>query len=275
MEIPIYQVDAFTDRLFGGNSAAFCPLESWLDDETLQSIAIENNLSETAYIVPEEGGYHLRWFTPALEVDLCGHATLAAAFVHFLENPADEKVDFTSRSGRLTVFKEGDRLRMDFPAKELEPIALPEAIAGWLKEGVVGCFDGMYLVVVLDNEARVAEVTPDLDALVKLNKFGVVITARGDAPEVDFVSRFFAPDAGIIEDPVTGSAHCLLTPYWSKALGKKELEAVQISARRGYLHCIDKGDRVEISGQARLYLKGRIFVKELPEKSPSTMVVKP
>lgn len=260
MEIPFYQVDAFTNRLFGGNPAAVCPLESWLDDDVLQSIAAENNLSETAFIVPDDGVYHLRWFTPAVEVDLCGHATLATAFVLFMEDPSLEKVEFNCRSGRLVVYKDENRLRMDFPAHEVKPVELPEPLAGWLGRDIVGCFEGIYLMVVLPDAKRVSELEPDLTALNELNAFGVIMTAKGDGADCDFVSRFFAPAAGILEDPVTGSAHCILAPYWSEVLGKKELEAVQISKRRGHIRCICKGERVELLGQARLYAKGTIFI---------------
>ncbi len=260
MEIPLYQVDAFTKKLFGGNPAAVCPLDSWLDDDTLQSIAAENNLSETAFMVHQNGSWHLRWFTPAVEVDLCGHATLAAAYVLFMENPSMEKVEFNSRSGELVVYKEGDRLRMDFPALAVKPVDLPEPLVEWLGKDIVGCFEGIYLMVVLPNAKSVADLEPNLDALLRLESFGVIVTAQGDGVDCDFVSRFFAPKAGILEDPVTGSAHCLLTPYWSDVLGKKQLEAIQISPRRGYLHCVHRGERVDLLGHARLYAQGRIFL---------------
>ncbi len=260
MEIPLYQVDAFTKKLFGGNPAAVCPLDSWLDDDTLQSIAAENNLSETAFFVPQNGAFHLRWFTPKVEVDLCGHATLASAYVLFMENPSLEKVEFDTRSGRLVVYNDGDFLRMDFPALPLKPVDLPEPLADWLGRDIVGCFERLYLMVVFPEAKKVADLVPDQDALLRVDIFGLIVTARGDGPDCDFVSRFFAPKAGIPEDPVTGSAHCLLTPYWSKVLGKKQLEAIQISSRRGYIRCIHRGDRVELRGQARLYAKGRIFL---------------
>ncbi len=264
MEIPLYQIDVFTKKLFGGNPAAVCPLDSWLDDETLQSIAAESNLSETAFFVPQNGIFHLRWFTPKVEVDLCGHATLAAAYVLFMENPSMEKVEFNTRSGRLVVYKDGDGdgecLRMDFPALMVKPVDLPEPLADWLGRDTVGCFEGLYLMVVFPEAKKVAALVPNLDALLRLDAFGIIVTARGDGPDCDFVSRFFAPKAGILEDPVTGSAHSLLTPYWSDILGKKQLEAIQISSRRGYLRCIHRGERVDLIGQARLYAKGRIFL---------------
>ena len=262
MEIPLYQVDAFTNQLFGGNPAAVCPLDSWLHDNTLQSIAAENNLSETAFFVPQNRIFHLRWFTPTVEVDLCGHATLAAAYVLFMENPSTEKVEFNTRGGRLVVYKDGDGdfLRMDFPALAVKPVDLPEPLVDWMGKDIVGCFEGLYLMVVLPEAKKVADLVPNLDALLRLNASGVIVTAQGDGADCDFVSRFFAPEAGILEDPVTGSAHCLLTPYWSDVLGKKQLEAIQISSRRGYLRCIHRGERVELLGQARLYAKGRIFL---------------
>lgn len=262
MKIKIYQVDAFTNKLFGGNPAAVCPLEEWIDDALMQQIAMENNLAETAFYVKRENLYQIRWFTPKVEVDLCGHATLAAAYVLFHhENHWGDVIHFYStRSGDLTVTKQDESLTLNFPTDIFEEITLSAS----LKSG----FDIMPLralkgktdyVLVFDRESQVKNMQPNLSNIAKLDGRGVIATAKGD--EADFVSRFFAPQSGIDEDPVTGSAHTTLTPYWSKELGKTELTAVQLSGRKGYLQCKLSGDRVEISGQAKLYLKGEIYTQ--------------
>ena len=263
-EIALYQVDAFTDRPFGGNPAAVCPLESWLPDATLQAIAAENNLSETAYFVPEKDGYRLRWFTPAIEVALCGHATLASAYViaHHID-PAMERVVFHSKSGPLTVTRAGEVFTLDFPSEPPAPFddggkvaaALGVAPREVLKAPKV---DGGKLMAVLANEAEVQGAEPDLEKVKRLPGDGLIVTAPGD--NVDFVSRYFAPHAGIPEDPVTGSAHCVLTPFWAKRLGKAQLQARQISERGGDLTVEDRGARTLISGQVSPYLQGRIRV---------------
>ena len=263
-EIILYQVDAFTDRPFGGNPAAVCPLDTWLPDATLQAIAAENNLSETAYFVPEEGGYRLRWFTPAIEVALCGHATLASAYVIATYiDPAMEKVVFHSKSGPLAVTRKGEFFTLDFPS---EPPAafddggkIAEAL-GIVPQEVVKApkVDGGKMMAVLASEAEVRGAAPNLEKVKNLPGDGLIITARGE--KVDFVSRYFAPHAGIPEDPVTGSAHCVLTPYWARRLGKATLKARQISARGGDLTVEDKGERTLISGQVSPYLEGRIRV---------------
>ena len=263
MKIPLFQIDAFTSRIFGGNPAAVCPLESWLPDETMQAIATENNLSETAFFVEttflDKRGdhYDLRWFTPTAEVDLCGHATLATA--HLLINVlgmADGAVHFETRSGRLSVRPDGERLEMDFPAQppELWPSneALDEAM-GATPEEVLG---HIKCIAVYGDEAQVRALAPDMGKLVGLSYEGVIATAPGD--EVDFVSRYFAPKVGIPEDPVTGSAHCELTPYWAKRLGREQLSARQISLRGGALTCRLQGNRVLLSGRAVKYLEGVI-----------------
>ena len=260
MQIPIYQVDAFTSRLFAGNPAAVCPLKEWLPDDKMQAIALENNLSETAFFVPEDGYYKLRWFTPKVEVDLCGHATLASAFVIFNELRQDEsEVRFQTRSGELIVRRDGDRLTMDFPARppaECNDVH-PDLITalGGDPEKVLASQD--YLVV-YRTEDEVRALKPDMDPLAQVDRFAVIVTAPGK--QVDFVSRFFAPSKGVPEDPVTGRAHTTLIPYWSKRLGKKELHAFQVSPRGGELWCVDRGDRVSISGHAVRYLTGTIEV---------------
>ena len=256
---PIFQVDAFTGELFGGNPAAVCPLEAWLPDETLQAVAAENNLSETAFFVPCPGGYELRWFTPQFEVDLCGHATLAAAFV-VLEKiaPDRDEVRFETQSGELVVTRDGDRLAMDFPARPAQPIDPPPGLVDALGGEPASIAAARDLLVVYATEAEVAELDPDMRALAGLDQLGVIVTAPGES--VDFVSRFFCPAAGIPEDPVTGSAHCTLVPYWSRRLDKKKLHARQISKRGGELFLEDRGDRVRIAGRAVLYLEGTVRV---------------
>lgn len=258
--LKIYQVDAFTSELFGGNPAAVVPLDAWLADEMMQQIAMENNLAETAFIVNEPDGYRIRWFTPAVEVDLCGHATLAAAYVFFNElSHAGNSISFHSRSGVLTVTRNGNELMLDFPKDEMKEIPLSADIISAFAEKPVTAFKGKTdYMIVFGSEAEIAAMVPDLP---KINAFpgrGIIVTAKGN--DVDFVSRFFAPQSGINEDPVTGSAHTTLTPYWSAQLGKKTLKALQISPRRGELTCTMQGERVLIAGQGRLYLKGEIFI---------------
>ena len=262
MQLSLYQLDAFTDKVFGGNPAAVVPLTSWLSDETMQAIAAENNLAETAFYVPTEAGFHIRWFTPTVEVDLCGHATLASAYVLFaLENYAHDEINFDSRSGVLNVRKEGDWLVLNFPADSihkqlLSPPALLEALGEISPVEILrGKTDFM---AVLESEEQVRTLQPDIIVLSTLPARGVIITAPGDS--VDFVSRFFAPQSGIAEDPVTGSAHTTLTPYWADKLGKTEMEALQVSARGGVLKTKLIGDRVEIAGQVKLYLRGTIEI---------------
>jgi predicted PhzF superfamily epimerase YddE/YHI9 len=260
MRLPIYQVDAFTDCLFGGNPAAIVPLETWLPDELLQEIASENNLSETAYFVRLKEGFHLRWFTPACEVDLCGHATLATAHVLWRHLRYDgNTVRFCSRSGWLGVGREADFYVLDFPTDELEKVRTPGIVAQALEctpaETLKGRED--YLVI-LKNESMVENLAPDYKLLATLKTRGIIATAPG--VEVDFVSRCFYPSFGINEDPVTGSAHTTLTPYWAGRLGKTELTARQISRRGGFLKCRLSGDRTFIMGKAVTYLIGQIEV---------------
>jgi PhzF family phenazine biosynthesis protein len=261
MTIPIYQADAFTDQLFGGNPAAICPLTEWLPDEVMQKIAVENNLAETAFFVKTDKGFLLRWFTPEYEIDLCGHATLASAHILFTElgYTADTIHFETVKAGVLTVQRDGDKYTMDFPSRPPIPIEIPnglvEALGGNEPLSILRSRD-YFLVYKTEDEVR--SITPDFAKLSKIDTLGVIVTAPGK--EVDFVSRFFAPSAGIPEDPVTGSAHCNLIPYWAKKLGKTKLHAYQISARKGELWCELKGDRVLMSGKAVTYLKGEIYL---------------
>jgi PhzF family phenazine biosynthesis protein len=259
LKIPVYQVDAFASRVFSGNPAAVCPLKKWLPDEQMQAIAAENNLPMTAFFVPNPDGYDIRWFTPEVEVALCGHATLASAFIIFHDlAPAAKSVRFETKSGALVVTRDGDLLSMDFPSRP--PVACefsPElaAMLGSQPEAMLKARDYM---AVYATEEEVKKVAPDLDALKQMDTFGLIVTAPGK--QVDFVSRFFAPAQGILEDPVTGSAHCTLIPYWSKRLGKKKLHAQQVSARGGELWCEDRGERVSISGKAVRFLEGSIYL---------------
>ncbi|HEX5748185.1 MAG TPA: PhzF family phenazine biosynthesis protein [Archangium sp.] len=255
----LYQVDAFSSQVFGGNPAAVCPLDAWLPDEVLQAIAAENNLSETAFVLRDEvRGWQIRWFTPLQEVDLCGHATLAAAYILFTRlAPGLERAQFNSRSGPLVVTQqEGEWMEMDFPSRPPEPCALPEGLVEALGAEPRETLLSRDLLAVFDTEEQVRALAPDMAKLAQLEYFAVTATARGS--EADFVSRFFAPRVGVPEDPVTGSAHCTLVPYWAQKLGKRQLLAHQISHRGGVLQCEDRGERVGISGQAVLYLEGHI-----------------
>jgi len=257
--LDIFQIDAFADAVFRGNPAAVCPLTEWLPEEVMQAIAAENNLSETAFFVPANNGYDLRWFTPALAVELCGHATLATAYLILTRlTPGDDAVEFETRSGRLTVTRDGDRFFLDFPAYRGEEVACPPYLSAGL--GVVprAVVAGPNYMAVLETEADVAGLRPDMAALEKLHPRGVIVTAPGEM--CDFVSRYFGPSFGVPEDPVTGSAHCMLIPYWAKRLEKSSLDARQISARGGRLWCEDRGDRAGIGGTAVMYLEGRITV---------------
>lgn len=260
MELKIYQVDAFADKVFSGNPAAVCPLQEWLPAETMQNIAMENCLAETAFYVSEKEGLRIRWFTPTVEVDLCGHATLATAFVLFHhENYQGDKITFNSRSGPLTVAKSGDTLTLNFPIDSLKEVdSIPE-----LEEGLgvksLKTFKGKTdYMLVYENEDQIQHMSPNFKMIGKVEARGIIVTAKGK--QVDFVSRFYGPQSGMDEDPVTGSAHTSLTPYWAKVLNKTEFTALQLSKRIGKLKCKLLGDRVEISGQAKLYLVGKIFI---------------
>lgn len=261
MRLPIYQVDAFADAVFKGNPAAVIPLETWLPDATMQAIAAENNLAETAFFVRGKDGYGLRWFTPEVEVDLCGHATLASAWVIFNRlDGASNSIEFHTRSGRLKVTQDGEsgRLVLDFPAR---PPETATACAGLLQaigiapKEVLGATK--YLLVYDDAEI-VRGLRPDMTGLMNLDRDGVIVTAPGDRPGIDCVSRYFVPAAGIPEDPVTGSAHCTIVPYWAKRLGKSEIIAYQASARGGTLYCRLDGDRVCMAGSCVPYLEGSV-----------------
>lgn len=260
MKLKIYQVDAFTDKIFGGNPAAVCPLENWLSDQEMQAIANENNLAETAFFVKETEGYHIRWFTPKAEVDLCGHATLASAYVLFeLLAYREDMINFQSRSGILTAQKNGDKITLNFPLDTIEKIELTQGFLDCFDIKAIEAYKGQadYLLI-FANQQEIEKAIPNLSAIAKYDKRGVIISAKG--VDVDFVSRYFAPAYGINEDPVTGSAHTTLVKYWHKKLSKTNFTAKQLSERGGYLTCKLDGERVEISGQAVLYLSGEIFL---------------
>jgi phenazine biosynthesis protein PhzF family len=258
----IYQVDAFCRGPFTGNPAAVIPLEEWIPDDLMQQIAEENNLSETAFFVREDNGYHIRWMTPVVEVDLCGHATLATAYVIFeVLKEAQDEIVFSSRSGPLTVRKIDGLLELDFPSDPIEHAhhlsdQLGQALGHDPKEVWRGRSDFM---CVFDRREIVEHMSPNFELLKLVDSRGVIVTAP-DRGELDFVSRAFFPQAGINEDPVTGSAHTTLAPYWSKRLDQKMMEARQLSARKGYLKCEYLGERTKLSGTARLYLAGQIFL---------------
>jgi PhzF family phenazine biosynthesis protein len=261
MKTKIYQIDAFTDRLFQGNPAAVCPLAAWLPDETMQRIGAENNLSETAFYVRSGDAFEIRWFTPTVEVDLCGHATLASAHVLFNhERYRGRQIVFSSRSGILKVAREGDFLVLDFPVDTTEEVKPPKELVKGMglqpQKALRGRSDYM---LVYASEADIEGLKPDFGLIAKATARGIIATARGT--RVDFVSRFFAPQAGIPEDPATGSSHTTLTPYWSKVLGKLELTSLQLSKRRGSFKCRLRNDRVEIAGQAKTYLVGKIEIE--------------
>jgi PhzF family phenazine biosynthesis protein len=255
-----YVVDVFTETHYCGNPAGVCVLEQWLEDELMQKIAFENNLAETAFLVKKEEDYELRWFTPEVEIDLCGHATLGSAYVlmNYID-PSLQKLSFHTMSGILTVSREGDLFSMDFPTRKAVPCNKPELLEEALGVEVLETLCARDLLVVIDSERRLADMKPDYKKLERIVPyFGFIVTAPGDS--CDFVSRFFAPRAGIVEDPVTGSSHTSLIPYWSERLGKKNMTARQRSRRGGELICKDKGERVEISGKAVTHLIGEIYI---------------
>ena len=257
MKLPLYQVDAFTQRLFGGNPAAVVLLDAWLPDRVLAAIAAENNLAETAFVIPRPDASPLRWFTPAVEVDLCGHATLAAADVLFrYRYPSLARLAFSTKSGELVVTRDGALLKMDFPARPGKPIAVTDALAAALGVRPREVYMARDLLAIVGSESEVRALRPDFARVAALDAFAVIVSAPGDT--VDFVSRFFAPAAGIPEDPVTGSSHCTLAPYWAARLGKNQLTAKQLSARGGDLLCELRGDRVVIAGHVVEYLRGEI-----------------
>ncbi|MDQ6953212.1 MAG: PhzF family phenazine biosynthesis protein [Mariprofundaceae bacterium] len=257
MKLPMYHIDAFADKAFTGNPAAVCPLDEWLPDDVMQSIAEENNLSETVFFIPTQQGFHIRWFTPVTEVDLCGHATLAAAHVLFhCLNYNKKSITFESKSGILHVSRDDDWLVMDFPAQAPSPCPTPTAIEKSFGIKPIACLKSEDYIIVFEHEADILAARPDLAALKKLDLRGVIITSTSDS--YDFVSRFFAPNIGIGEDPVTGSAYTQLAPYWSGKLGKPKLRAKQLSARGGELVCEVLNQRVLISGKAVKYMQGEI-----------------
>ncbi len=260
MKLKLYQIDAFTDHVFSGNPAAVCPLDNWLDDAVLQNIAAENNLAETAYFVKTDQGFHIRWFTPKTEVDLCGHATLASAYVIFnFLNFHDHSISFQSRSGLLSVTKSNDWYTLNFPGDKIQKKEMTsDLIEGFNMKPMEAYQGSTDIMLVFSSQQDIENIKPDFSKIAVLPCRGVIITAPGT--NNDFVSRFFAPQSGIDEDPVTGSAHTTLTPYWSKRLGKTELTAQQVSPRGGYLKCKLLDDRVEISGQGAFYLSGEISV---------------
>ena len=257
MQIPLFQVDAFSDKTFGGNPAAVCVLNEWLSDEVLQAIAEENNLSETAFLVGQQGQYELRWFTPEAEVDLCGHDTLAAS--HGLFKHLSEQADslrFQSRSGELTVRQIKAGYALDFPTQPSVAVTNEHPVLTMLGVSTGKVLVGADIMVVLNSQQEVQDLSPDFTAMKMLEQRGVIVTAPGE--ECDFVSRCFFPKLRIDEDPVTGSAHCQMAPYWAKTLGKRTLSAIQVSNRRGYLTCVVEGNRVQLTGQAADYLQGII-----------------
>lgn len=265
MKLEIFQVDAFTSKPFGGNPAAVVPLDAWLPDATMQSIALENNLSETAFFVREGDAYCLRWYTPTFEIDLCGHATLATAYVIFEVLASNESVlRFRTKSGELIVERVGTRLVMDFPSRPPVACEIPEGLFEAIGKEPVEVLRSRDYFVVYESEQDILDIRPNFSKLAEIPTHAVIVTARGERS--DFVSRFFAPEAGINEDPVTGSAHCNLIPYWAAKLGKTEMIARQVSARGGELYCELAGDRVKIAGHAVLYLKGEIYVGAGDEK---------
>jgi PhzF family phenazine biosynthesis protein len=259
-------IDVFTDKLFSGNPAGVCVLNEWLSDDILQSIAAENNLSETAFAVKQDGYYNLRWFTPAFEIELCGHATMASAFVLFEETEKSaEKIYFKTLSGIVAVAREKDMLYLDFPARPVTPCQSYQTFEKAFGVKPVADYKAVDFLLLLDSEETLRGINPDFTVLKEIAaeaddyRFGIIVTAKGN--DCDFVSRFFAPHAGIDEDPVTGRAHCSLIPFWSEKLGKKIMTAQQLSGRGGVLFCEDCGERVKIGGKAVRYLRGDISIR--------------
>lgn len=260
MKLPLYQIDAFTTRMFSGNPAAVVLLDTWLPDDALKAIAAENNLAETAFVIPHGAVMPLRWFTPTVEVDLCGHATLATAdvlFRHIL--PSAKQLTFSTRSGSLTVTRDGDYLSMDFPSRPGKSIEIEDTVVAALGNRPKELYRGRDLLAIYDSESQIRDFRPDFERIASLDAFAVIVSAPGG--EVDYVYRFFAPRQGIPEDPATGSANCTLVPYWAVRLGRSELVAKQLSAREGDLRCALRGDRVLIAGRAVEYLRGEITIE--------------
>lgn len=260
-DFQLFQIDAFSREVFSGNPAAVIVLDQWLATDLMQQVAMENNLSETVFVCAVDGGFNIRWFTPQVEVDLCGHATLAAAYVLFKEQlAAGDRICFFSGSGPLSVTRDGELLALDFPSRPGVPLHDVAAFEEAIGASVTAAFQARDTLLILDSQQQVQGIKPDLVKLAALDTFAVIISAPGD--DCDFVSRFFAPNAGINEDPVTGSAHCTLVPYWAKRLRKKQLHARQLSPRRGELFCREMGDRVSIGGYCCEYLRGTIFLPD-------------
>ena len=261
MQIQKFQVDAFTDQVFNGNPAAVCPLDHWLSDDVLQRIAMENSVTETAFFIPIQDGFEIRWFTPEIEMDLCGHATLASAhvIVRHLKSSLSS-LAFRSKSGILTVTVDENFLTLNFPSRPPEPCCIPRIISDSIQAKPVDVLKSRDYVLVFETEEAIRQMKPDQSILnqINLDPGGIIVTAPGN--EVDFVSRYFIPQASIFEDPVTGSAHCSLIPYWSKRLGKSSMLALQVSPRGGKLYCKDLGERVLISGEAVTYMEGYITI---------------
>ena len=261
MSQKIYQIDAFAEKLFTGNPAAVCPLDNWLDADIMQKIAAENNLAETSFTVPVENGFEIRWFTPTVEVDLCGHATLASAFVLInFEGFTEDKINFFSKnSGTLTVTKNGDLFTLNFPSDSLQKVENLSQFKNCFAHQPIEAYQGKtdYLLI-FENENQIVNIKPNFSEIAKINARGIIVSSKSD--NYDFISRFFAPQCGISEDPVTGSAHTTLTPFWAQKLDKTKLIAKQISKRGGTLECELQNDRILISGKCKTYLKGEIFI---------------
>ena len=259
MKLPIYQIDAFTSQIFAGNPAAVCPLEEWLPEESLQKIASENNLSETAFFVPNNNGFDLRWFTPSTEVDLCGHATLASAYVVFRELAyRKSEVVFSTKSGELIVKDSGDLFSLDFPTQRATKCLAPKLLLQSFNHSPIEVYSAEDYLLIFEEESQIHDLSPDFSLLLGLPLRGVIVSSK--SRDYDFVSRWFGPNVGVNEDPVTGSAHTTLAPYWASKLGKTKLKAKQISTRGGELECELKDDRVLLYGNAVKYLEGSIFV---------------
>jgi PhzF family phenazine biosynthesis protein len=257
MRIRIFQVDAFTNELFGGNPAAVCPLDNWISDDLMQKIAMENNLAETAFFVPEKDQFAIRWFTPAVEINLCGHATLASGHVLFNHlNFTGDRIKFTSKSGDLVVSKNKELLLLDFPADSPVPVDIPHDLFKALGREPIQILKSRDIMAVFASEDDILAIKPNFELLRQVEAHAIIVTVPGN--NCDFVSRFFAPRLAINEDPVTGSAHTALIPYWSERLGKKSMLAHQISARGGVLYCENRGDRVLIGGKAVTYMSGQL-----------------
>jgi len=264
MEIDIFQIDAFTDTLFNGNPAAVCPLDAWIADELLLKIAQENNLAETAFFIPlETGQYHLRWFTPEFEMDLCGHATLASAFVLREELAVDrEKIIFKTKSGELSVTHDGTYYCLNFPSRVAQKSTLPKEISNAINVQAKEVWKARDYLLLYESEEDIKTMAPDMSLMHQINidPGGIIVTAKSEDPKVDFVSRFFTPQASIFEDPVTGSAHCTLIPFWAERLNKKKMRALQISERGGEILCTLDGDRVHLQGKAVKFMHGKITI---------------